>query len=255
MALKGFTPASPSTKGAAVSVKIQNPPESPWPTLRKKHNPTERIPKGLLFLVGLLGAAWLVSKMRPTSNLGSLNKQQSGIGQVAQFKIEPGNDERVRAVIHSFLARVKTNAWFRSAVLSLLHNNHIDQKDSVATAVFLHHIVNDEFPNKPDPDGFESIVSPEDLMNRWIKSGNSGIASLSGADCDDKALFLAAMAHHAGIPAAVVLMDIDGDGSLDHAGVVMTLRGQQVYAECIVPGKELGWGPEVKGRTEVIRVP
>ena len=181
MALKGFQPASPTSKGASVSVRVQNPPESPFPSLRAKHNPTDRVPKGLLFLVGLLGTAWLISKVRPTSNLGSLTKQ-SGIGQISQFKIEPGNDERVRATIHSFLARAKQSVWFHSAVVSLLQRNHIDPSDRVAVATFLHDVVSNTIPNKPDPDGFESIISPEDLMNRWIKGGTVGLSQVP-MDC------------------------------------------------------------------------
>lgn len=253
MPLKGFSPASPNAKGATVSVRVQNPPESPWPPLHRKQNPVERIPPGLWFLGGVLALLWIVSKLRPTANLGSLNAKQSGVGQISKFKIEPGNAERVRSVIHSFLERAQNDKWFGQAVYSLLIQNHVDTSDQLAVATFLHHVVNDVIPTKPDPDGFESIVSPEELMTRWARLGTAGMIGLP-TDCDDKTLFLAAMAYHAGIDADVVLLDTDGDGQYDHAGVIMRLGGREVFAETVLPGVQLGWEPQYRSR-EVIHVP
>lgn len=253
MPMKGFSAAAGNNKGATVSVRVQNPPDSPFPGLRLKRNPAEGIPTGLIFLGGLLGLLWMLSRLRPRNDLGELSKGQPGVGQISKFKIEPGNADRVRAVIHTFLARNRRDAWFAQAVRSLLVQNHIDMENQLAVAQFLHNVVDNVIPNRPDPDGFESIISPEELMTRWVRVGTQGLTGVP-LDCDDKTLFLASLAHHAGISADVVLLDTDGDGVHDHAGVVMYLGGHEVFAETTVPGVQLGWEPPYKSR-EVIHVP
>lgn len=252
MPLKTFQPTQPKDKGASVTVRVSNPPDGPFSSISRRKNPAERLQGGLFFLIALGIGLWAITRLRPSKDIGSLSKQ-SGIGEVSRFRIERGNADRVRAIIHDFLSEARRDEWFGKAVLSILAGNHIDPRNQSATAAWLHMLVNEQLPTTPDPAGYESITSPVELMRIWAEQGLSGLQKVP-ADCDDKTILLAAMAFHAGIPAQVCLLDTDGDGEFDHAGVILQVEGREVYAETVVPGVPLGWIPPHKTR-EVVFVP
>ena len=120
-------------------------------------------------------------------------------------------------------------------------------------AFALHDFVNNQMAVVPDPDRFEKITSPDELLSNWFTAEATGQdPSAVGGDCDDKALLLSALTQSVGIPSQVVLYDVDGDGFFDHAAVTVLIDGQSVYAETVAPGLSLGEMPNIVGQKTLV---
>lgn len=264
MALKSMKDANSGQPNVKVVIQQPKSEENPLQgffsggtkSRKAKRNPQETR-KTFMLLGALFAAAFALSKIKPRTAIGSLSGRPidapNGSSNIARFRIDESNAERVQAVIASFLRTSRESAWLQENTRALLLANNVDIEDKEAVAVFLHNFVNNDLGVIPDPEGFERIVSPEDLLFRWIEAANDPgrtdpIHEIVGGDCDDLALLLAALYFHAGIPSEVVIVDSDGDGIMDHAGVVAEVNGRRVFAETVVPGRPLGWEPDIQGQ-------
>ncbi|MDO8688822.1 MAG: hypothetical protein Q7R39_02210, partial [Dehalococcoidia bacterium] len=122
MPIKGAVRSA--SNNPAVHVTIRQPKEdNPFDLLLKKHskggkgvgkksdNPRDNL-KGLIFLVGIVGAAWGITYLLKGQNGGvgnlttAMAKKPStspyGVGDVARFRITPENSQRVAAVMRSY---------------------------------------------------------------------------------------------------------------------------------------------------------
>lgn len=195
--MKGTEAGTPSVK-----VVIQQPRAEPNPFsglfggVKGKGRGVRRNPKelksNLMLLAGLFGLVFALSKITPRTNIGSLNSRPieapTGSSNIASFRIDENNAERVQTIIASFLRTARESAWLQENTRGLLIANSIDLENEEAVAIFLHNFVNNDLGVIPDPEGFERIVSPEDLLFQWIEAANDQgrtqpIHEIVGGDC------------------------------------------------------------------------
>lgn len=265
MPIKGAVRSS--SNNPAVHVTIRQPKEdNPFDLLLKRRkgvgrareggksaNPRDDL-KGLLFLLGIVGVAWGVTRVLKGAHggvgdlKGAMSKKNSsapyGVGDVARFRITPENAQRVAAVMRSYGNKAVQDPYVASATEKILTDAGVSRHDKVASAMALHDVVNNQMAVIQDPDGFERIVSPDEMLRRFF---SRGVGATVGGDCDDKSLLLWSLFQHAGIPANVHLLDTDGDGVMDHAATIAYIDGTPYFGETVVPGAQLGWAPEIKG--------
>ena len=278
MPIKGFAPVGTSN-APSVRVVFQKPREdNPFSSVKdkKKQERIKRELSGLWWLGGLFAGVWILNNMKPGGgSLGDLRRvgkaaNMNGftqapesaaatdgawshftVGDTARFKVDEGNADKVQAVLRSFLDEAVAGPYMTDAAAEVLRRGNTDfGGDELTKATILHDFVNNQMGVIPDPQGFENVVSPDELMARWFEvEAAGGNPKEVGEDCDSKALLLCTLYLVSGIGAQVVLYDVNGDTYLDHAAVVATIDGQEVYAETVAPGMPLGEAPEILGTT------
>jgi len=272
--MKGFknTPSGGSGQ-PSIRVTIQQPKENN-PYLGgggnggqgRKRNPSGDDLTGLWFLGALFGAAWLLTKFKGSGQIGNLQRAGAGIrgtnlmgkavsiGDIARFKITDDNADTVRNVIQSYLTVARSDPWLRASAERLLAEYNLGPESDAGSKVkAFQDLVNNRMAVIPDPEGFERIISPDELLNRWLDAREKGEdASKIGDDCDSKALLLASLLIITGVPAHVMLFDVNGDGIYDHAAVIANVSGQAVYLETVVPGMQPGDRPEILGKKSLV---
>src|SRR3990167_5553117 len=151
------------------------------------------------------------------------------IGDIARFKITDDNADTVRNVIQSYLTVARSDPWLRASAERLLAEYNLGPESDAGSKVkAFEPLVNNRMAVIPDPEGFERIISPDELLNRWLDAREKGEdASKIGDDCDSKALLLASLLIITGVPAHVMLFDVNGDGIYDHAAVIANVRDRK----------------------------
>ena len=211
MPIKGFAPVG-SSNAPSVRVVFQKPREdNPFSSIKdkKKQEKIKQELSGLWWLGGLFALVWVVNNMKPGGgSLGDLRRvgkaaNMNGfaqapesaavtdarshftVGDTARFKVDEGNAEKVQKVLRSFLDEAVTNPYMTDAAAEILRRGNTDfGGDELTKAAILHDFVNNQMGVIPDPQGFENVVSPDELMARWFEvEAAGGNPKEVGEDC------------------------------------------------------------------------
>lgn len=170
-------------------------------------------------------------------------------GSQAVFPVDKQSVAKVQARAAQTIREGCTADEVHKVALTVLYRAGLTESSpAMDKARALHRFVADSLPYTPDPEGFESMKSPQRVAYLVL----SGQAQSAQLDCDDLSLFLAALYLSVGLPASVAFLDTDGDGEIDHAIATVQVNGAVHYAETTVPKVGFGWKPPTKNPPEVL---
>lgn len=165
----------------------------------------------------------------------------SADGRIETFPIDSASHEHVEGVAYEMLEAAITDERVEALAEHILSKNGLDFTPNMDAAVALHAYVNDTMPTMPDPPSKEHMTDPGTIAAQIL--GGEGMPT--HFDCDDKAMLLSALARSVGFQSTICFMDVDGDGTVDHAMSLIDVLGHGVmFAETTIPGKSLGWRPD-----------